>query len=60
MGKLLLVLLSSIALLSGCVVVPVAPRGAYYDPAPVYVDPGPVWVRPYYRHRYLRRHYRWD
>ncbi len=34
------------ALLSGCVVQPVAP-GVYVDPAPVYVDPAPVYAQPY-------------
>lgn len=38
--------LACAALLSGCVVQPVAP-GAYVDPAPVYVDPGPVYAQPY-------------
>jgi hypothetical protein len=62
MTRLLLILLASTAALSACIVVPVGPRGAYYDPAPAYVAPGPV-VRPYYGHRYLRhRHYyrHWD
>jgi len=33
------VALTSAALLSGCVVAPVAPYGAYYQPAPVVVSP---------------------
>lgn len=48
------------ALLSGCVVAPVAPRPvAVYPAQPVYVEPAPVVVAPapgYYRWGY--RHWR--
>lgn len=43
--------LAGTALLSGCVVQPVAPGGVYVDPAPVYVEPAPypgvVYAQPY-------------
>ena len=35
---------SAVALLSGCVAVPV--NSGYYDPAPVYVAPAPTYYGP--------------
>lgn len=53
--KILLALPLAAILLSGCVVVPLGPRHAYYDGGPAVVVPPPVVVRPYYRPYY--RHY---
>jgi hypothetical protein len=47
------------ALLSGCVVAPIAPRPvAVYPAQPVYVEPAPVVVAPGYYRGWGYRHWR--